>query len=138
MAAELFALAEREGVSVWWWDFDPPVLGLYWAPRGVAPLIAIDYSLEHSQALLRTVLAEELGHHFTTAHNAVCRTYCNYRERIFVNKAEYQALKWAAEHLIPADQLAQAVGRGPLERWELAEYFDVTEEMVEFRLRLLW
>jgi len=138
VAAELFALAKKECIAVWWWDFAPPVKGLYWAPPGLAPLIALDHSLTHNNSLLRTVLAEELGHHFTTADDCLCRTYCNYRSRIFVNKAEYQALKWAAEHLIPADQLAQAVGRGPLERWELAEYFDVTEEMVEFRLRLLW
>ncbi len=136
MAAELFALAEQERISVWWWDFEPPVKGLYWAPPGVAPLIALDHSLAHNTPLLRTVCAEELGHHFTTASAAICRTYCNYRDRLFISKAEYRALRWAARYLMPKHKLEQAFRDGCIEVWSLAEWFRVTEEMVRFRLDL--
>lgn len=136
MAAELFALAKKECIAVWWWDFAPPVKGLYWAPPGLAPLIALDHSLTHNNSLLRTVLAEELGHHFTTADDCLCRTYCNYQDRLSISKAEHKALKWAAEYLMPNRELQKAIKHGIQEKWELAEYFDVTEEMVDFRLGL--
>jgi hypothetical protein len=53
-----------------------------------------------------------------------------------VSRAEYRALRWAAQWLIPLDKLAQAFKWGIFEVWELAEYFDVTEDMVRFRLSL--
>ena len=84
----------------------------------------------------RCVLAEELGHHYTTVGSCLPRTYFHYRDRVEVSRAEYRALRWAAQWLMPLDKLAQALKRGIVEIWDLADYFYVTEDMAKFRLNL--
>jgi len=133
---EMYAIAEREGINIRWWDFAPPLRGLYWAPKDLPPVIALDNALENNTPLLRSIFAEELGHHFTLDRAAICRTYFNYRDRLAVSRAEYRAWKWAAEYLIPKKQLRKALRNGNGTLWDLAELFDVTEEMMEFRLKL--
>lgn len=137
LAQELFDLAEREGIIVRWWDFKPPVRGLYWAPHDLPPVIGLDTSLEKDQRQLRCVFAEELGHHFTTSQNTICRTFCSFHDRVWFSKEEYRAHKWAALHLIPTRQLNKTLKSGADTLWDLAEIFDVTEEMMRFRLSLI-
>ena len=57
----------------------------------------------------RSVLAHELGHHFTTIGNTLpCMMY-SYSSCLNSGRAEYRANKWAADHLIPSDKLATAL-----------------------------
>ena len=56
---------------------------------------------------------------------------CDVRE-----KCEKRADKWAVESLVPRDQLEAAIADGRVEPWELAEYFDVTEELI--RKAICW
>jgi Zn-dependent peptidase ImmA (M78 family) len=131
---QMFNVAAREGISIRWCNFEPPIRGMYWDPIIKNPVIWLDKSLEYNTRILRCVMAEELGHHFTLDRDCLTRTYFNYRDRLAVSRAEYRALRWAAKLLVPGDKLGQAIRDGIRERWELAEYFEVTEEMVEFRL----
>jgi len=137
MPMELFQLAEREGIIIEWWDFEPPLEAVYWAAPKLPPVIGLANSLDYApRAYFRCVLAEELGHHFTTVGCRIPRTYFHYRDRMEVSRAEYRALRWAAQWLIPLDKLVKAFKKGITEKWEIAEYFDVTESMVSFRLSL--
>ncbi len=134
---ELFQLAEREGIIIEWWDFEPPLEAVYWATPELPPVIGLANSLASvPRAYFRCVLAEELGHHFTTVGSRVPRTYFHYRDRLEISRAEYRALKWAAKWLVPKDKLMQIYKKGIVEVWELAEHFNVTEQMVVFRLQL--
>lgn len=45
-------------------------------------------------------------------------------------KYERAADKWAIKKLIPKDELEAAFQKGITEVWELAEYFEVTEDFV--------
>ncbi|NSW83353.1 MAG: hypothetical protein HPY90_08775 [Syntrophothermus sp.] len=96
MPQKLFDLAEQEGIIVRWWDFIPPVRGLYWAPKDLPPVIGLDNSLQYDHRTLRCVLAEELGHHFTASVN---RTFCSYRDRIWFSREELRAHRWVALYL---------------------------------------
>jgi hypothetical protein len=137
MPLELFELAKRQGINIEWWDFKPPLEAVYWATPGLPPVIGLSCLLKRSSsAYLRCVLAEEIGHHFTTSNNSVPRTFFHYRDRLEVSRAEYKALKWAALYLMPRDKLLYAIKHGITEKWEFAEWFNVTEEMVDFRLKL--
>lgn len=137
MPLGLFNLAEKEGIDIEWWDFSPPLEAVYWALPGLPPIIGLSSWLEQgSTAHFRCVLAEELGHHYTTTINAIPQTFFHYRDRLEVSRAEYRALRWAALHLMPRDDILRAIKSGLVERWQLAEYFNVTEEMVDFRLKL--
>jgi len=137
MLVDLFSLAEREGIIIEWWNFKPPLEAVYWALPDMPPVIGLANSLKDApRPYVRCILAEELGHHFTSAGYRIARTYLRYRDRLEISRTEYRALKWAAQMLIPLDKLVWAFDRGIVEVWELAEYFDVTEDMVIFRLNL--
>jgi len=49
---------------------------------------------------------------------------------------EYKVLCWAANYLVPNDDLLDVIASGLCEGWELAEHFDVTDEFMQFRMRL--
>ncbi|MEL7656205.1 MAG: ImmA/IrrE family metallo-endopeptidase [Bacillota bacterium] len=70
------------------------------------------------------VLAEELGHYHTTYGNILDQS--DIRNR----KQENRARNWAYEKLIPLQSLVEASKEGLKNRYELAEYLDVTEEFL--------
>lgn len=133
---EMLIIAEREGIRVKWWDFEPPILGLYWHADDLPPYIGLDRRIEYRESLCRCVMAEELGHHFTSVGHFIPNTYFHYRDRLSISKAEFRAYKWAACYLVPQKALRRAIKEGKKERWELAEYFNVTDHLMDFRMRL--
>lgn len=86
--------------------------------------VAIDPDKLTSSADEKTKLAHELGHCMTGSFYNVYSP-CDSRQR-YENRAD----KWAIKKLIPEDELEQAVAIGYTELWELAEYFNVTEDFV--------
>ena len=137
MAEALLALAEHENIDVIWFDFTPPINGLYAQEDNLPPAIFIAKRICNNTPLLRCVIAEELGHHYTTVGDQLPKHYFSGMDRVIASKAEYKALKWAALHLMPYQHLIQAFHKGYHEVWDLADYFDVTEDMITFRLSLL-
>lgn len=137
MLMDLFSLAEDEGIIIEWWDFKPPLEAIYWAANDMPPIIGLANSLMYApKAYFRCVFAEELGHHFTSVGYRISRTHLRYRDRIEISRTEYRALRWAAQWLMPLDKLVQTLKQGIVRVCELADYFDVTEDMVIFRLSL--
>lgn len=130
MPFQLLQLAEKEGIVVEYWELKEPLEAVYWSNEGLAT-IGISKSLLNNRAHYRTVLAEELGHHFTSGRNSLSKTYFHHKDRININREEYRALKWAAKYLIPGDKLYMALRKGLHEPWRLAEYFNVDESLVE-------
>lgn len=138
MPFQMFALAEKNGVSVLYWDFKKPFEAVYLALPGCPPVIGLCRSLLNSRAHFRSVLAEELGHHFTTARANVLKPCFHYADKLLYSQDEYKAMKWAANYLIPDKELEWAVKRkGYTEVWQLEDYFCVDEEVIGFKLELL-
>ncbi len=137
MPYDLISLACNEGIKLEYWDFKPPLEGVYWKAPGLPPVIGISRRLFDNRRHFRSVLAEELGHHFTTAGCHVPEVWLHYADRLNASRAEYRAARWAAAHLIPADKLREALSRGAAEVWELADRFDVDEPLVKLRLAML-
>lgn len=104
--------------------------------QGLPPVIGLDYSLQNDLPLLRSVLAEELGHHFTSVENGIPRQFYNYSTRQHIDKAEYNTLRWVANYLITDDALLNAFQNCIDTVSELAEHFMVTPEMINLRLKL--
>ena len=71
-------------------------------------------------------LAHEIGHCMTGAF------YHPYSPLETRSRCEYKANMWMAQRLIPKADLQQAFEKGITEVWELAEYFEVTEDLVRF------
>lgn len=70
-------------------------------------------------------IAHELGHCLTGSF------YNRYSSLNCISQKEYRANKWAVHKLFPLAELQEAFSEGVVERWALAERFDVTEEFVE-------
>lgn len=70
-------------------------------------------------------LAEELGHHYTSVGNILDMTSAVNR------KQERQARLWAYNKQIGLIGLVQAFEHGCQNRFEIAEYLEVTEEFLE-------
>lgn len=86
--------------------------------------VAIDPTKVTSTADEKTKLAHELGHCVTGSFYNVYSP-CDIRQR-----HENRADKWAIKTLIPKDELDAAVERGYTELWELAELFNVSEDLM--------
>ena len=71
------------------------------------------------------VLAEELGHYYTTVGDILDMNVSENR------KQERQARFWGYNHVIGLFGLIRAYEHGCKDKYEIAEYLDVTEEYLE-------
>lgn len=126
----LFKLCEQHNLDVIYEDLGSNLRGLFIKhPRLQQPLIALHVMLRTDERLLRCVLAEEIGHHLTGVGNYML---CYNRQRTWMDKAEYMAMKWAANFLVPPDQLMTTLRRYSIE--ELADFFYVTEGFIRWQI----
>ena len=86
--------------------------------------VFLDFTKIKSTRLLRGVCCHELGHAATGALHKVGSPY------ELVERSEYRANRWAAQHYLPAEDFRAAFAAGYTEPWQLAEYFDMPEEDV--------
>lgn len=91
--------------------------------------IGLDYSLIQSKAEEKYKLAHEIGHCIRGAF------YNRHSKLDLISKHEYSADKWACDTLLPKDDMQEAFELGYVEVWQLAEYFDVPEELIK---KALW
>lgn len=70
------------------------------------------------------VLAEELGHHYTTSGDIIDQSVITNR------KHELRARNWAYEYLVPLSAFVQAHKTGIRNRHELADFLNITEEFL--------
>lgn len=88
MSFEMLKMAYEEGIKVEYWDFEPPLDGIYVAGPSIPPVIGISNKLFECSPRFRCVLAEELGHHFTTVGDTLPRQFYHYRDRLFESQIE--------------------------------------------------
>ena len=110
----------EEGVDVVGYDFrSDRIRGLY-CDGTVAISKHIDTITEKT-----TVLAEELGHHYTPTGNILDQTDVSNR------KQERHARIWAYDKLIGLSGIIRGFEAGCKSRYELAEFLGVTEEFLQ-------
>lgn len=127
-------LAIKSGIEVNYHCFRYPIQGVYFVGQYMPPVIGLHYELKHDSCLLRSVMAEELGHHYTTVGECIPRKFYNYSNRLIISKVEYKALCWGANYLIKNDDLQFAKKEGLQTVSEFAEYFNITTELMRVRL----
>ncbi len=71
------------------------------------------------------ILAEELGHHYTSTGNIIDQSVIRNR------KQERVAREWAHKKLMPLTSIVEASKEGIRNRYELAEFLGVTEDFLE-------
>lgn len=93
--------------------------------------IGIDPMQLESVAEEKVKLAHELGH---------CITGSFYNKNSPLNiraKHEHRANRWAVQKIVPKNKLDELLKKG-LERWELAEQFNVTESFIELAILMYY
>lgn len=107
--------------------------GLYFKVNDLPPVIAIEESIVKYTALYISILAEELGHHFTT-HSNLLESSKDYSEKLCKNKKETIARKWAANYLISDTDFVQALLSCISNKYEMCEYFNITYDILENKI----
>src|SRR5690606_8317379 len=100
---------------------------LYVELRGADIILISKYVQTYTEKTC--ILAEELGHYYTSAGDITDQK--DIRNR----KQELQARSWAYNRLVPLSKIVQAHHEGIRNRHELAEYLNVTEEFIEEALK---
>ncbi len=120
---ELYQLADAEHIPIYSFDL-PQTQSLSLMNNDGSCAVAIDPFGLNSTKDEKIRLAHELGHCVTGSF------YNRYSDFDIKAKSEYRADKWAIKKLIPKDELQAAFEQGYTEPWDLAEYFNVTEEFI--------
>ncbi|HEY8391379.1 MAG TPA: ImmA/IrrE family metallo-endopeptidase [Capillibacterium sp.] len=134
MPEALLALAKQHNIILKFWDFEPPIEAVYFSYPGKNPVIGLDPKIVQDKKHFRCVLAEELGHFFTAPRESIILRYHD-PNRIRTCRAEYQALVWAVNYLIPDEELELALNHMPPR--ELKDFFQVDAEFLAFKLKLV-
>ncbi len=87
--------------------------------------VFLDFGKIRSTRLLRGVCVHELGHVATGALHKVDSPY------ELVERSEYRAARWTAEHFLTEEAFREAFADGYTELWQLSEYFDLPEQTVQ-------
>ncbi len=103
------------------------------------PLVSCDGRIKGTRIAIRQdidtrsrkacVLAEELGHYYTSVGNILDQRDMNNARQ------ELRARKWAYEKIIPIADVIRAANAGCRLAWEFAEFLDVDEEFAVECLR---
>ena len=120
-ALELYDLAEQNDIIIINGKLNKaPAISI--CDNGDCAIIIDDKQIE-SQSDEVTKLAHELGH---------CETGAFYDENTLETRSrcEYKADKWAIQKLMPKEEVQKAFEQGYVEVWQLAEYFNVNEDLV--------
>lgn len=120
---KLLQKAEEAGITVLYCDI--PCNKSISIEDDHGDFVLMDYSLSCSDVSGRVHLAHEIGHSMTGAF------YNPYAACDIRKKHENRADKWAIKQLIPREAFQFALDRGISELWELAEYFNVTEDFMK-------
>ena len=130
----LIRLAEQQKIIIDEYPLGDELRAIYLKIRELEnPIIFLNENLSYYSPETRCVLAEELGHYFTTIGNALYQ-HRNYSDVLRVNKIEKAALRWAGHFLIPDEDLCEALRHGQPSLYELSEIFNVTEPFMKSRL----
>ncbi len=124
-----------------WWNFGPRINGMYYCEDGQA-IIFLAKHIASNSTLIKSTIAEELGHHFTSEYKDWSAPCFSYGDRLGLNRTEYRALRWAADFLIDDQEIIHAGREVALAGYvddieQLAERFEVSPEIIIIKYHLL-
>ena len=122
---KFYEIALKNNIPIW--DICPPELISISVrlPDGSMMITTSDLSMAPEGTTQLECLSHELGHCMT---GSFYNLYSPYDLR---SKHEYKANKWAIQKVIPYRALIKAAKAGCRERYEFAEYFDVSERFIQ-------
>ena len=116
---DLLIKIEKEGIEYFENNYIGKMKGLY-----IDNTITLNSNID-TEAEKKCILAEELGHHFTSYGNIIDQS------KIENRKQERRARAWAYDRLIGINGLINAYKHGYRNRYEVAGYLNVSEQFLE-------
>jgi len=116
---DLLIKIEKEGIEYFENNYIGKMKGLY-----VDNIITLNSNID-TEAEKKCILAEELGHHFTSCGNIIDQS------KLENKKQEKRARAWAYDKLVGVIGLINAYKDGCRNRYEIAEYLNVSEQFLE-------
>ena len=110
----------KDGIEIVKYNFNSDRIDGLYCDGTVAINSSIDTTIKKAD-----ILAEEMGHHFTSVGNILDLSKAQNR------KQERQARIWAYNKRIGLEGLIRAYEHGCKSRYEVAEFLEVTEEFLE-------
>ena len=107
--------------------------GLYIKLKGYKPMIFIDERIIHNNNTYLSIIAEELGHYFTT-HGDLIEASESTIDGLVKNKKENLAREWAANFLISNDEFVQALLDCINTKYDMCEHFNVNYEVLDTKI----
>lgn len=107
--------------------------GVYFNVPGIPPTIGIEKSIINDRCMYLSILAEELGHHFTTLGDLTIKSN-NYSEKLQKNKKENIAKSWAANFLISDEEFVQALYHCISTPCDICDFFNITDEILSYKI----
>jgi Zn-dependent peptidase ImmA (M78 family) len=127
-------LAKEQHIAITLAPLPRKILGFY-SFSDSRPQIVMNHNLCEWDPDFRSVLAEELGHHFTSVHETHPQTGMTYYDRVQHDRIESKAMRWASDFLIPTEQLLCTIEDCSVSCiQELADSFQVTVEFINHKL----
>lgn len=130
----IYNLIEEESIILEEVNFKQSnIEGIYFKAPGLSSTIGIHKNIAFDTKKYISVLAEELGHHFTSIGDlsAECITYT---QKVNRSKQEKRARIWAANFLISDDEIVGALTHNINTLYGLSDHFNVTEEIIKYKL----
>ena len=131
---DIYNLIEEENIILEEVNFNQSnIEGIYFKVPGLSPTIGIHKNIVTDTRKYISVLAEELGHHFTSIGDlsAECVTY---NQKINKSRQEKRARIWAANYLISDEEINRAIIQNIGNIYALSIHFNVTEEIIKYKL----
>ena len=126
---QLLDIAEKENIIIKFVDEIPEVFAeaLYISKFGIRMILMANI-LKSNTIRMTEVLAEELGHHFTSMGDNIEPK--NYFDKVNIDKCEAKALRWACNFLVPKDELIDELRKRPASIDELADGLSVSRDLL--------
>lgn len=105
---DIYDLIEECNIVLEYQDFAKNILGIYRSNSEV-DLIVINRYIESNEMLHRIILAEELGHYFTSIGNNTPVKYVKKKDQLKIDICEEKAMRWSLNYLIPTQALVDYI-----------------------------
>lgn len=134
---QLLELSKKEKIDIHYLDIkEIGVLGLYIKNEGLPHMIFLDHSLKNNKDKLIEVLAEELGHYFTSVGNSISNIN-TYKDKLDIGKCENKATKWATYFLVSEYDIINLINNNITSIHDMADKLGISVDILMKRFEYL-
>jgi len=134
---DIINLINNCGIKLFHSPLPDSVRGTYYSDTQVT-MIVMNESLSEYGATYKTILAEELGHYFTSVGDNTPKKHMSYGDKLRIDKSEELALRWASNYLMPNNHLIESLKQNRIETiQDIACIYNVTEEFTALKLEFM-